>query len=103
MEGEVKLKGIGYLIVIGIGGSFLSVLADLFLAYFPQGIHGFETAFTVEIDKVFTVLSQASHTRLLFSNYLAMAGIPLGWFGLYYVYLHLDKQGIQKVWRKLFL
>ena len=69
---------------IGILGSLLSVIADVFLGYFPSGIYGFETPFTLSIDKVYPVLAQADHTRLLFSNYLSAVGIPLGWFGLYF-------------------
>lgn len=81
------------LALIGIFGSFLSVMADLCLAFFPKGIHGFETVFTVDVTKVFTVLSQASHLRLLLSNYIAMVGIPLGWAGMFYVYLNLKRNG----------
>lgn len=97
------IKYINYLIFVGICGSFISVVADMFLAFFPQGIHGFETVFTVEVNKVFTVLSQASHTRLLFSNYLAMVGIPLGWFGLYYVYLNLRREKSQLILSCIFI
>jgi len=88
-----KNKNWKILAMVGIFGSFLSVMADLFLAFFPQGIYGFETVFTVDLTKVFTVLSQASHWRLLLSNYLAMIGIPLGWAGMYYVYMHLRREG----------
>lgn len=97
------LKKTDYLVWIGIGGSFLSVMADLSLAFFPQGVYGFETVFTVDVDKVFTVLSQASHERLLLSNYLAAIGIPLGWFGVYYVYLQLGKQGSQLILSRILI
>ena len=89
------------LLAIGILGSAIAVSADLFLGYFPSGIHGFETAFTVDLDKVYTVLAQASHTRLLLSNYLAAVGIPLGWFGLFAIYRLLDNT--TALWPRLML
>jgi hypothetical protein len=82
---------------IGIFGSFLSVVADVCLAYLPKGIHGFETVFTVDVTKVVTVLAQASHRRLLLGNYIAMVGIPLGWAGMFYVYLNLKRGGRSSV------
>jgi len=97
------MKNTSYLILVGIGGSFISVAADLFLAFFPQGVYGFESVFTVEVNKVFTVLSQANHTRLMFSNYLAIIGIPLGWFGLYYIYLQLREDSKQSFLAKILI
>jgi hypothetical protein len=74
------------LLLFGITGSLISVLADISLTYFPKGIGGFESTFTISVDKVYTVLENASHIRLLLSNYLATIGIPLGVFGLWHMF-----------------
>jgi hypothetical protein len=78
---------------LGIAGSLLSVLADISLTYFPEGIAGFEGIFTISIDKVYTVLENTSHTRLLLSNYLATIGIPLGVFGLWHIFCLIQPAG----------
>jgi hypothetical protein len=72
--------------LVGVAGSLVSVLADISLTYFPEGIGGFESIFTISIDKVYTVFENASHTRLLMSNYLATVGIPVGIFGLWHIF-----------------
>jgi hypothetical protein len=89
----VKNKKLHYYGIIGIIGSFISVLADYFLSYNPQGISGFESIYSVSIDKVYTVFAQTSHTRLIYSNYLSIIGIPLGIFGLLHVYHAIKKGG----------
>lgn len=85
---------------LGTLGAAISVTADLFLGYFPSGIDGFETPFTVSIDKVYTVLAQASHARLLASNYLSAIGIPLSWFGLFglFLWLRQSNRGRAGLW-----
>jgi hypothetical protein len=83
---DIDNKGLLLFGFLGIAGSFISILADINLTYFPEGIGGFESIFTISIDKVYTVFENASHTRLLLSNYLATIGIPLGIFGLWHIF-----------------
>ncbi len=81
----------------GILGAVIAVVADINLAYYPDGIYGFETFFTVSIDSVYPVLAQASHKNLIFSNYLAVIGIPLFSSGIYYVYKVIVDEGNKKI------
>lgn len=79
------------LLIIGMFGSFLSILADVFLGYFPGNVYGSDILFTISIYKFYAVLNQTNHTRLILSTYLSVLGLSLCWFGLYYFYLQLRK------------
>jgi hypothetical protein len=83
--------------IIGIFGAALGIIADLNLAYYPEGIHGFESFFTVSIDKVYPVLAQANHNSLMLSNYLAIVGIPLIGLGIYYIYKSITDEENRKL------
>lgn len=89
--------------LLGLLGAAISVTADLSLAYFPEGISGFDSAFTISLSKIFTVLSQVNHSRLIISHYLAIVGIPLSAFGLWFVGAKFKETSIAQKLRLLFL
>ena len=81
-----RSRTLGY---IGVFGSLLAVGADIALGYNSEGVGVFDTLFSFSVMQVYPLFMDTPHWRLLLSNYLAIAGIPLGFLGLLFVHRQL--------------
>ena len=86
---------------VGVLGSLIAVGADIALGYDPDSIEVFDSLFSLSVMQVYPVFSDTPHWRLLWSNYLAVIGIPLGFLGLLFVYRQFNSR--RSVWALLCL